>query len=36
VDEIVIPDETHFLLRHASWMKISKATADYFDRHMRP
>jgi dipeptidyl aminopeptidase/acylaminoacyl peptidase len=36
VDELVIPDETHFLLRHASWMTISKATADYFDRHMKP
>jgi dipeptidyl aminopeptidase/acylaminoacyl peptidase len=36
VEELVIPDETHFLLRHASWIKISKATADFFDRHMKP
>ena len=36
VDELVIPDETHFLLRHSSWITISKAVADYFDRHMKP
>ena len=36
VEELVIPDETHFLLRHASWINISKATADFFDRHMKP
>lgn len=36
VDELVIPDEVHFLLRHASWNKIFTAAADYFDRHMKP
>ena len=36
VEELIIQNEVHFLLRHASWIRIFKATADYFDRHMKP
>jgi dipeptidyl aminopeptidase/acylaminoacyl peptidase len=31
-EEIVIPDEIHDFLRHASWMKADSATAAFFDR----
>lgn len=35
VEVLMIPDEVHFLLRHASWNTIFKATAHFFDRHLR-
>jgi acetyl esterase/lipase len=31
-EEIVLPDEIHDFLRHASWMRADSATADFFDR----
>ncbi|MGH9826492.1 MAG: alpha/beta hydrolase family protein, partial [Blastocatellia bacterium] len=31
-DEIVIPDEIHGFLRHASWLEADSATATYFDK----
>jgi dipeptidyl aminopeptidase/acylaminoacyl peptidase len=30
---MVIPDEIHDFLRHASWMKADSATAAWFDEH---
>ncbi len=32
-EEIVLPDEIHDFLRHASWLKADSATAAFFDRH---
>ena len=32
-EEIVIPDEIHDFLRHASWMKADSATAAWFDAY---
>jgi dipeptidyl aminopeptidase/acylaminoacyl peptidase len=34
VEELVIPNEVHFLLRHASWNRVFNATADFFDRRI--
>ena len=31
-EELIIPDDTHHFLRHANWVKVNQATADYFDR----
>lgn len=32
---LVIPDEVHSFLRHASWLAAYRATADFFDRKLR-
>jgi dipeptidyl aminopeptidase/acylaminoacyl peptidase len=34
VETLMLPDEVHFLLRHASWNKIFEATADYMNQHL--
>jgi dipeptidyl aminopeptidase/acylaminoacyl peptidase len=34
-EELVLPDEVHSFLRHASWMKVNKATVDFLDKHLR-
>ena len=31
-EELVIPDDTHHFLRHANWVRVNAATADFFDR----
>ncbi|MDQ6885678.1 MAG: prolyl oligopeptidase family serine peptidase [Gemmatimonadota bacterium] len=31
-EELVIPDEIHDFLRHASWLVVNHAMVDYFDR----
>jgi acetyl esterase/lipase len=31
-EQLVIPDEIHDFLRHASWLTVDHATTDYFDR----
>jgi dipeptidyl aminopeptidase/acylaminoacyl peptidase len=31
-EELVIPDDTHHFMRHANWVKVDKATAEFFDR----
>ena len=31
-EELVIPDDTHHVMRHATWIRVNKATADFFDR----
>lgn len=36
-EEIVIPDDTHHFMRHANWLLVNGATADFFARTlMRP
>ncbi len=29
---LVIPDDTHHFMRHANWLRVNAATADFFDR----
>ena len=36
VEQIVIPDEMHDLLRNQSWLTLFHATDDYFRRKLRP
>jgi dipeptidyl aminopeptidase/acylaminoacyl peptidase len=31
-EELVLPDEIHDFLRHATWLAVNGATADWFDR----
>ena len=31
-EELVIPDDTHHFMRHANWVRVDKATADFFER----
>jgi dipeptidyl aminopeptidase/acylaminoacyl peptidase len=31
-EELVLPDEIHGFLRHASWITADSATAGFFDR----
>ena len=33
-EEIVLPDEIHGFLRHASWLKADRATVDYLARKL--
>jgi dipeptidyl aminopeptidase/acylaminoacyl peptidase len=35
-EELVLPDEIHGFLRHASWLRAYAATAAFFDRRLRP
>jgi dipeptidyl aminopeptidase/acylaminoacyl peptidase len=35
IETLLLPDEVHFLLRHASWIRIFEATADYMNRHLK-
>jgi dipeptidyl aminopeptidase/acylaminoacyl peptidase len=35
IEELIIPDEIHDFLREDSWLRAYRATADYFDRHLR-
>ena len=34
-DELVIPNEIHGFLRHASWLRVDEATADFMARTLR-
>jgi dipeptidyl aminopeptidase/acylaminoacyl peptidase len=34
-EEIVIPDDTHHMMRHANWVRVDRATAEYFSRKLR-
>jgi dipeptidyl aminopeptidase/acylaminoacyl peptidase len=34
-EELVLPDEIHGFLRHASWLTADSATARFFDRMLR-
>ena len=31
-EELVIPDDTHHFMRHANWVRVDKATADFFEK----
>jgi dipeptidyl aminopeptidase/acylaminoacyl peptidase len=31
-EELIIPDDTHHFMRHANWVRVDKATADFFER----
>ncbi len=31
-EELIIPDETHDLLRWSDWVRAYRATAEFFDR----
>jgi dipeptidyl aminopeptidase/acylaminoacyl peptidase len=33
-EELVIPDDTHHFMRNANWVKVDKATADFFERRL--
>ena len=35
-EEMVIPNEIHDFLRHASWAKVNAATADFLERQLKP
>jgi dipeptidyl aminopeptidase/acylaminoacyl peptidase len=34
-EQLVLPDEIHGFLRYDSWLKVFRASADFFDRHLR-
>ncbi len=36
VEEMVIPDDTHHMLKHGNWVKVDSATAAYFRRKLMP
>lgn len=36
VETLAIPDEDHFFLRHASWLRVHRATEAFFGRQLRP
>jgi dipeptidyl aminopeptidase/acylaminoacyl peptidase len=31
-EELIIPDDTHHMMRHANWVRVDSATASYFER----
>lgn len=35
-ESLVFPDEIHGFLRHESWLRAFRATADFFDRYLKP
>ena len=35
-ESIVIPDDTHHWMRFTNQMRVNAATAEYFERHLRP
>ena len=36
VEQLVFPDEVHDFLRHQNWLRGFKATADFFNRRLKP
>lgn len=36
VESLVIVDDTHHFMRHANWITVGKATADFFERQFKP
>jgi dipeptidyl aminopeptidase/acylaminoacyl peptidase len=34
-ESLVLPDEIHGFLRYDSWLQVFRATADFFDRHLK-
>jgi dipeptidyl aminopeptidase/acylaminoacyl peptidase len=35
-EEMIIPDEIHDFLLYRSWLRINRATADFFERKLKP
>jgi dipeptidyl aminopeptidase/acylaminoacyl peptidase len=35
-EQLIFPDEVHDFLRHDHWVQAYRATADFFDRHLKP
>lgn len=35
-EELIIPDDTHHMMRHANWVTVDSATAAYFARKLAP
>ena len=35
VEQLVLPDEVHAFLRHASWVRVAGATAEFLERRLR-
>lgn len=35
LEVLVFPDEVHGFLRHESWLRTFRASADFFDRHLK-
>jgi dipeptidyl aminopeptidase/acylaminoacyl peptidase len=35
-ESLVIPDEVHGFLRYDSWLRVFTATAEFFDRYLKP
>jgi dipeptidyl aminopeptidase/acylaminoacyl peptidase len=35
LEQLVLPDEIHGFLRHESWLRVFRASADFFDRHLK-
>jgi len=35
VEQLILPDEVHSFLRHASWLAVYRATADFLGRRLR-
>jgi len=35
-EELVLPDEIHGFLRHASWLTADKATVEFLTRQLKP
>ena len=33
--ELVIPDDPHHFMRHANWLRVNAATADFFERVLK-
>ncbi len=33
-EELIIPDDTHHMMRHANWVRVDRATADFFEREL--
>lgn len=33
-EELVIPDDTHHFMRHANWVLVDRATAEFFERKL--
>jgi dipeptidyl aminopeptidase/acylaminoacyl peptidase len=34
-EEIVIPDDTHHMMRHANWVRVDRAAGEFFERKLK-
>ncbi len=34
-EELIIPDDTHHMMRHANWVRVNRATAEFFERELK-